>query len=450
MKTGITRNINNRSFRIAAAFICAVFCAATLISASAADSGSTYFTPEQPEFSLIENASEGKGTAFPGTEIKVSSASELERSDPALAGASNDVLMLSGEGGAGAEMDYTKYRFSCYGIRSITVRAFVPDTVRAMSLSVDGGKTSIGRYSFAGYERGRWGEFAFYDEGINFVTGYDMPDLANENGQLGIFSINFTGNVKAQDSGESESPEAVKVYIDYIEIKLKDASGKPELTYEGKDDIDQTAEKRLYLGSFKAYDYVEDRELPVTMRWEGSKGIDDNGKTIEGGPYTLILEAENSFGEKAEKRITVNVRPRDNEPPVIHINTDTVYVRPGVFGTMNVPATDNEDDVSVICKWSKNAVDEFGRLLPGEHELTLSSTDDTGNNTIRSVKVIVSDEADHDPESLTVIRDESKIEFEMPVWARILIIAAAAAVIIAAAVLIILKKKKNAVKTQED
>ncbi|MBO4326723.1 MAG: hypothetical protein J5950_05595 [Clostridia bacterium] len=441
------KNIRSKKTMTSAAAIFALITATVLaLALTATDVMAAGTEVQLPEFVIANDSAPAEGTAYTDTEVRTLSASEAEKIAPATAGASGNVLMLTGGSeGAGVLLDYSAYKISCYGIRSITVRACVPDSVKALGLSIDGGETVIGRYSPAGYEKNRWTDFAFYDEGINFVSGHDMPDLSDENGRLGTLSLNFVRNTKDSEDGSTQEP--IEVFIDSVIIRIKDASGSPKLEYVGQDNIDQTAGKPLEIGEATAYDSVEERELTVNTRWDGARGIDDDGNAIEGGPYTLVFETENSFGEKDEKRVTITVRPRDTEPPVILISTESISVRTGTYGSMVISATDNEDDVEVVNVWSKNALDKSGRLLPGEHELTLFCSDNTGNITEKKIKVTVEDEPENDPESLPVTRDESKINFGLPVWALILIIAAL--VIVAAAVcLLILRKikakKKNA------
>ena len=96
--------------------------------------------------------------------------------------------------------------------------------------------------------------------------------------------------------------------------------------------------------------------------------------------------------------------------------------------------------------WSKGAIDDKGRLLPGEHELTLRCADNTGNVTEHVIKVIAADSPEHDPEQLPVTRDESKINFGLPAWAVILIIVAA--LILCAALFIIIVRSKKIVEAK--
>ncbi|MBO5076529.1 MAG: hypothetical protein J5584_02900 [Clostridia bacterium] len=406
-----------------------------------------------PEYCMVGGGNAAANSSYPDTEIREISAAEAEQAG--AKGAEGNVIVLSGADGAGCEFDYSSYNISAYGIEQIVVRAYLPDDVRAISIAIDGGETNIGRYSVAGFERGKFTEFAFGPEGINIATDQSLSDLGIENGRLGKFSINFR-RVITSYTGEEPVSDNAPVYLDSIQIILVDgAAGKPELHYNGPDKLDQTADKPFMLGEYSAYDAFEKRDLEVTARWEGTPGVDENGIAVEGGPYTLVLEAENSFGERAEKRLTLTVRPRDTEPPQLLVNTDTLYAPAGTYATMNVAATDNEDDVETLYLWSKNALDRYGRLQAGEHKLTLTATDLTGNTTERVLTVIVSEAgalpegaADGSvpvPNAPAITRDESKLQFGLPGWAVPLIVTAGIIMIggLAAAVLSLIARPKR-------
>lgn len=405
-----------------------------------------------PEYRIVDGGNAAAKSAYPDSELREISAAEAAQAG--ADGAAGNVIVLSGEDGAGCEFDYTDYNLSAYGIDHIVVRAFVPDDVREINIAVDDGATLVGRYSAAGFERGKFTEFTFGPEGINIASDHALTDLANEKGRLGKFSVNFR-RVIVSYTGDEPVSDFAPVYLDSIEIVLVDgAAGKPELHYNGSDKLDQTADKPLALGEYSAYDAFEKRDLEVKQRWEGTAGVDENGMAVEGGPYTLVLEAENSFGERVEKRLTLTVRPRDTEPPQILVNTDTLYAPAGTYATMNVAATDNEDAVETLYLWSKNALDRYGRLQSGEHQLTLTATDLTGNTAERVLTVIVSavgalpEGADSVPvpNAPAITRDESQIRFGLPVWALVLIIIAGVLIIGGIAAAVILSRKR---RTQE-
>ncbi len=414
-------------------------------------------TAELPEYRIADVEDPSADSVYPGSKVREITAAEAEQLG--AAGAAGNVLVLSGEDGAGCEFDYGSYDISAYGSDHIVVRAYVLDDVREINIAVDGGATLVGRYSAAGFERGKFTEFTFGPEGINIAVDRALTDLAAENGRLGRFSVNFR-RVIVSYTGDEPASEFAPVFLDSIQIVPVDgAAGKPMLSYGGPDKLDQTADKPLALAEYSAYDAFEKRDLVVKERWEGTPGVDENGLAVEGGPYTLVLEAENSFGERVEKRLTLTVRPRDTEPPRILVNTDTLYAPAGTYATMNVRAEDNEDEVETRYTWSSGALDRHGRLQAGEHQLTLTATDLTGNTAERVLTVIVS-EAGVVPEGAAagsvpvpnapaVTRDESKLQFGLPGWSVPLIVTAGILLVsgLAAGVLSLIARKPR--KTEE-
>ena len=404
-----------------------------------------------PEYRIAGVEDPTAGSAYPGSAFAEITAAEAEQRG--AGGAEGSVIALSGEDGAGCEFDYTEYNISVYGIDHIVVRAYVPDDVREINIAVDGGATLVGRYSAAGFERGKFTEFTFGPESINMATDRTLVDLGNEKGQLGRFSVNFR-RVIVSYTGDEPVSDYAPVYLDSIKIVTVDgAAGQPELRYDGSDKLDQTADKPLALAEYSAYDAFEKRDLVVTERWEGTPGVDENGLAVEGGPYTLVLEAENSFSERVEKRLTLTVRPRDTVPPQIYVNTDKLFAPAGTYATMNVRSEDNEDEVETRYTWSSGALDRYGRLQAGEHQLTLTSTDLTGNTAERVLTVTVS-EAGVVPEGAAegsvpvpnapaVARDESKIRFGLPVWAIVLIVLAGVLILGGAAFAVIRHIKRR-------
>ena len=435
---------------LSAAFACR-------IGVSAQNSG----TEPLPELPFANDSARAEGSLYPSSDVKVISAAEFKNQKPEAEAAEGNVASIDGASisesgipGVGVTFDYSPYQISGYGINSVSIRAFIPAGVKEMNITVNGGEICLARYSLSGFQKNKWTEFSFYGDGLYFLSGHNIIEMTNEYGQFATFSVNFVWpavDIAADGEGQTESGEALTpvyetVYIDSINIKMTEgAAGKPSLEYDGPELIDQTAEKPLQIGELRAFDEFEDRELPVTMRWEGNSGVDENGLTKEGGPYTLILEASNSFRQTVSKKVTVNVRPRDNVAPEIIVNTDSLTVSPGTYGTMNVFATDNEDDVSVDVIWSDGALDKKGRLLSGQHELTLYSEDLTGNSSTRIIKVLVPEAENGSVELPDNTRDESKLRFGMPVWAILLIAAVSACAVIALIIIIVklVNKKRH-------
>ncbi len=67
----------------------------------------------------------------------------------------------------------------------------------------------------------------------------------------------------------------------------------------------------------------------------------------------------------------------------------------GTFYRCEMLAIDNYDKLTVEEKWSAGAIDLGGRLNRGEHTLTLTVTDLSGNSTTLVVNVHVTSDDTH-------------------------------------------------------
>jgi len=349
------------------------------------------------------------------------------------AGAEGAVLKLSGEQpGISAVFDYTECRQSAYSLAEISVKLYVPKGARELNITSDGGENFVARYSLGNYEAERWNELTFYQDGVNLVLGAKLSDLQDESGRLGrlCFSVRLDENFEG----------TADIYIDSISFKTgPDGTVPPDITYTGSSTLDYTAEKPLVLASYSAHDKAEDRDVPVEIGWDGAAGIDADGNMIEGGPYTLVLSAENSYGLRGEKRISLTVRPKDTTPPEILVNTDSLVAAAGTNASMVINAADNEDPVSVIQTWSEGALDSSGCLTAGEHTLTLTSEDFTGNIATKTVKVTVNEAGITDCDN---VRREDKIDFG--VFGKVFLAALFAGVALLTVLAVLLPGRKNA------
>ena len=84
---------------------------------------------------------------------------------------------------------------------------------------------------------------------------------------------------------------------------------------------------------------------------------------------------------------------------------DTIYVQTGTYTRLVFTAYD-EIDGEIVCEYSysENAVDELDRFLAGNHTLTITATDLTGNTATKNISLIVGD--DFNPDNLEVIEEE--------------------------------------------
>ena len=154
------------------------------------------------------------------------------------------------------------------------------------------------------------------------------------------------------------------------------------INYAGGTEILTSAGKPFVLDA-TAYDEGEGRVIPLVFEWsEGA--IDTNGLLVK-GEHTLTVSATDHYGNVSEITIAVTVGDVDREAPSINVNATEVYVTVGTLYRFSLIATDNYDNVTVVEEWSAGAVDMYGVLQMGEHTLTLTATDLTGNVTVHTV-----------------------------------------------------------------
>ena len=184
---------------------------------------------------------------------------------------------------------------------------------------------------------------------------------------------------------------AVPVYVDSITVHLKENDGvAPVITYNGEDTV-YTNENSLFEIEASAYDAQEQRAIKVEQVWEGESPVLDSGK-LQQGTYVLILRATDTFGNVAEKKITVIVEESDTEAPVIHLNVSEVSATVGTIPVLKATATDDSGKVELSYAWSAGALDEFGKLTKGMHTWTVTAKDPSGNTATKTVTFIVTDE----------------------------------------------------------
>lgn len=152
-----------------------------------------------------------------------------------------------------------------------------------------------------------------------------------------------------------------------------------------------------------AYDEFDD--IHSTVSGELSAGaLDENGKFVEGN-HTVTFKATDFSGNTTTKVLNLTVRPKDTIAPVINCDLETIYVPTGTYNCLSFVAVDEEDgEIQCEYEYSEGAVDEQNRFLKGNHTLTITAKDLTGNTATKNVSIVVSD--DLNPNGLEVIEEE--------------------------------------------
>ena len=98
-------------------------------------------------------------------------------------------------------------------------------------------------------------------------------------------------------------------------------------------------------------------------------------------------------GNTAELVIYLKVGPKDTAAPVLSWAPEKIYASEGMMPSLAVTAMDDpEGEVEVTFIWSEGALYK-GKLCSGNHTLTITAVDQTGNKAEKVIPVIVSDYA---------------------------------------------------------
>ena len=177
-------------------------------------------------------------------------------------------------------------------------------------------------------------------------------------------------------------------YIDHIIVDLKEADiVPPVITYNGETEISTTAGKVFEIDA-TAFDERDNKNIaPEYIYSEGA--IDENGLLVE-GEHTCTVRFTDDAGNSAELVLTLLVTPQDKNAPVINWSIEKIFASVGMRPMLNITAVDDVDgDVDVVFAWSDGALDKKGKLTSGEHTLTITASDSTGNIAEVIIPVIV-------------------------------------------------------------
>ena len=178
------------------------------------------------------------------------------------------------------------------------------------------------------------------------------------------------------------------VYIDAIDVKLRDPDTVPPvITYNGESEIN-TSEGKKFVPDLTAYDAYYGINITPEYIWSDG-AVDADGNLLK-GTHTCVVRATDDAGNSSEITLTVNVEERDKEAPVLNWTPDDVSAMAGALPILDITATDNRDSVTPVIVWSEGALDGRGKLTEGEHTLTITATDLTGNSVEHVVNFHVS------------------------------------------------------------
>lgn len=138
---------------------------------------------------------------------------------------------------------------------------------------------------------------------------------------------------------------------------------------------------------------TKDQWITITLT---DSEIDDlcgiNGGTL--GKFALALRSEAATTMYIDE-ITVTKKPTsDDVPPTITVKADDVKATDGAYPIEDYAVTDNSGSVNVSLEWSNGALDGKGRLTAGTHTCVITATDNSGNETKKTVTYTVAKETE--------------------------------------------------------
>lgn len=138
---------------------------------------------------------------------------------------------------------------------------------------------------------------------------------------------------------------------------------------------------------------TKDQWITITLT---DSEIDDlcgiNGGTL--GKFALALRSEAATTMYIDE-ITVTKKPTsDDVPPTITLKADDIKATDGAYPIEDYTVTDNSGNVNVSVEWSNGALDGKGRLTVGTHTCVITATDDSGNETKKTVTYTVAKETE--------------------------------------------------------
>lgn len=138
---------------------------------------------------------------------------------------------------------------------------------------------------------------------------------------------------------------------------------------------------------------TKDQWITITLT---DSEIDDlcgiNGGTL--GKFALALRSEDATTMYIDE-VTVTKKPTsDDVPPTITVKADNVKAIDGAYPMEDYTVTDNSGSANVILEWSNGALDGKGRLTAGTHTCVITATDNSGNETKKTVTYTVAKETE--------------------------------------------------------
>ena len=296
----------------------------------------------------------------------------------------------------GITLDFSSSKFQTWAIESITFRVYISSDTNTSDgypeLRIKKPNTSDQwtlRYSIAG-NIAKWVDVVI-DENAYFKDNNGSINDISKNGYLDKFEFIL------------RHQNVCDFYIDSIKVNFVKDTTPPVITYNGANDVTIAQGQPLNF-DVSAIDEVQGN-VDVELVWGDTNKLDGNGYP-KIGTHTLTFKATDHYGNTATHTINVTVVEADVIAPEILLPTNRVVVKVGTIPFINLTATDDKDqNVTITYSWSANALNFKNQLTAGEHTLTVTATDASGNSTVKTITFIVTATGDDE----TNIVDEEQL-----------------------------------------
>ena len=317
----------------------------------------------------------------------------LNESEAATAGVpegySGHVLKLTGgkSGGLGIGLDLGKYHYM--DIEKITFRVWCSSDVRT-NQGLRMTDSSISTWiMMANVTTGEWCDIVLESGSSYFQGGRTFANLNDGTGYCKTVNLCFRLN----------SGVVTTVYIDSITVDVRDPDVEaPVISYEGESVIDTVEGVSPNFG-ITAHDAYYDNDITPEYIWSNG-ALDTQGNFVK-GTHTCTVKATDKAGNSSEITLTINVKEKDVTAPVIEELPERIVAETGARLVLEIDVTDDNDEVEPLLTFSEGALDANGRLAAGEHTLTVSATDKSGNTATTVISIVVKNVIDDE----TIIED---------------------------------------------
>lgn len=249
------------------------------------------------------------------------------------------------------------------------------------------------------------GNFGYTGEkiaGVNVYDGSAVAVMTAEEAASQNVPAGYTGSViKMTASEQTAAKYQMDIVLDFSSQKLTRSKieGISFRVYVCSTPKDNKKHPEVRIpkpgGWILMHNVTATKDQWITITLTDSE-IDDlcgiNGGTL--GKFALALRSEAATTMYIDE-VTVTKKPTsDDVPPTITVKADNIKATDGAYPMEDYTVTDNSGSANVSLEWSNGALDGKGRLTAGTHTCVITATDNSGNETKKTVTYTVAKETE--------------------------------------------------------